>query len=356
MSNEKRNVMNKKPVLEIEARSVINFKSAFEEKLLCDGPTFSTGMACAFSCSYCYVAGMFNRTPGDSPYNQAMKELGLEHERTVVRRKDALQTLVRQLTDAKGRPKFKADPNDRRVIYSSPLVDVAANMELVAETVDCCKAILALTHWQIRLLSKSPLLVKVAILLHRMVEFDPACGFTHEEVDRRMIYGLSTGTLDDRVARAIEPDVPLASKRVAALRELQDNGFRTFAMVCPSLPQKDYLQFAIDMKEALRYEKCEHVWAEVINVRGQSFVRTQSALLAAGLEAEAELLASVSGAGSSEAWENYARRTFSAHAFVMNFMQGKLRFLQYVTPASLGWWSCPSYGHQAVLLGRAVKK
>lgn len=42
-----RTTMNAKPVIEIAARTIINFKSAFKEKLLCDGPTFSTGTACA---------------------------------------------------------------------------------------------------------------------------------------------------------------------------------------------------------------------------------------------------------------------------------------------------------------------
>ena len=39
--------MNGKEVVFVKAKTVINFKSGFDHKLLCDGPTFSTGSACA---------------------------------------------------------------------------------------------------------------------------------------------------------------------------------------------------------------------------------------------------------------------------------------------------------------------
>jgi hypothetical protein len=83
------------------------------------------------------------------------------HEDIVIRRAGAVARLRAELTDRSGHPKYKAD-DDRRVIYSSPLVDVAANMELVRETIEVCNVILELTNWQIRLLSKSNLLPKIA--------------------------------------------------------------------------------------------------------------------------------------------------------------------------------------------------
>src|SRR5206468_4826428 len=41
-------------------------------------------------------------------------------------------------------------------------------------------------------------------------------------------------------------------------------------MICPSLPQTNYHAFAREMSDTIRAEKCEHVWAEIINVRGDS--------------------------------------------------------------------------------------
>ena len=48
-----------------------------------------------------------------------------------------------------------------KVIYGSPLVDVAATEELALETVEMCDMILRLTDLDIRLLSKSPRLATV---------------------------------------------------------------------------------------------------------------------------------------------------------------------------------------------------
>jgi DNA repair photolyase len=324
----KRLVMNGKRVIEVDAKTVINFSSNFAHKLLCDGLTFSTGSACCYSCAFCYVPALMRKNP------HGIKDPG-PHEDIVIRRLAPIEVIRRQLTYRDGRPKFP-DPDDHRVIYASPLVDVAANMELVRETIAACRVILELTHWHIRLLSKSNLLPKVAEALS-----------DHRE---RLIFGVSTGTLDDGLAKAYEEGAPNVSKRVESLHWLQDHGFRTFGMVCPSLPLDDeaaYDAFAQDCATVLRTGRCEHVWAEVINVRGESMARTCAALRRGGRAAEAGRLEHVST--DKKAWEQYARSTFEAHAGVYRTQPGKLRFLQYVNKASRGWWE-PRQAEGAVLL------
>lgn len=321
-----RQTMNGKPVMNVPAKSVINMESGFSHKLLCDGPTFSTGTACAYSCAFCYVPAIMEK----SPHFAEAKAAGLAYEAVVIRREGALQAMRSQLVGKNG-PRYN-DPGDTRVIYASPLVDVAANMDLVRETAEACKLILELTNWQIRLLSKSNLLPKVAQLLP-------------ESAQSRIIYGLSTGTLDDKLAASFEQGTPKVSKRIEALHWLQDNGYRTFGMICPSLPQRDYLLFAAEMADAIRAERCEHVWAEVINVRGESMTRTCDGLRKGGFEWEADELASVSR--NKEAWEAYSRRTFEAHAKL--YTSGKLRFLQYVNAGNRYYWQA-NISNGAILL------
>ena len=323
-----------KRVYSIPSKSIINFNSGFKHKLLCDGLTFSTGTACVFKCAFCYVGPMMAR----NPQTRFLKCEEIDHSDVVIRRRDPLTILKSQLLDRRGRPKFLRKENDQRVIYASPLVDVAANMELVRETVEVCEKILELTHWQIRLLSKSNLLLKVAEKLPSVFR-------------DRVIYGFSTGTIDDRLARSFEEGTALVRKRLKALHALQDNGYRTFGMICPSLPQNDYRAFAKEMAYAIRPEKCEHVWAEIINVRGESMNRTCDALLKGGFAEEAEMLRSVSSDRSH--WEDYARRTFLAHS---EFIPArKLRFLQYVTTKNLDWWRRHE-SEKAVLLGKVAQQ
>ena len=333
--------MNGKPVLYRDAKTVLTTKAIpFQEKGLCEGLTLNLGDACAYSCSFCYVPTQMRKLVHTILADRA-------HEEVVIRRRNPIAILREQLINRHGNPKYP-DPNDRRVIYSSTLVDICANMELVKETAEASNLIFDLTHWQIRLLTKSNLLPQLVALIP-------------EKWHPRLIMGVSTGTFDDRVARAFEGGTPLVSKRIQSLHWLQDHGFRTFGMLCPSLPQDDYLAFAKLAAETIRVEQCEDVWAEVINVRGESFTKTHAGLVDAGLLDEAARLAAVSvqagdttqqKAQKHAAWEAYARATFLAHAhFVPNT---KLKFLQYVTPNTCGWWSAQEE-RGAVLLGEAAK-
>ena len=294
-----REIMNRKPVLQRRAKTVLNMESMqFQEKLLCDGIVFNLGDACAYSCSFCYV-GMSQRyqaPPLIKVHNEANGK-NLQFRDVVIRRKDAINLLRDQLLKKDGSPRHQ-DPDDRRVVYSSTLVDVATNMELLRETAEACNLILEHTSWDIRLLSKSH-------LLHRLV----ADLLVPKRFHQRLIFGFSTGTLDDRAAAAIEEGTAKVSKRLESLHWLQDRGLRTFGMICPSLPQDDYDRFSREACEAIRADRCEHVWAEVINLRGESLTRTVDALKRAGLQAEAERLHSVSGSGASDRWENYARES-----------------------------------------------
>jgi len=377
-------VMNGKPVFNVPAKTVLNLDSGFKHKLLCDGPTFSMGTSCGFSCTFCYVEDMVRKLMV-LPMMAAPAASGLGHSEIVIRRAQGLGILRDQLTDGKGRPKFKNEsgwlaltpalspeereknrsegkgllaltpalsPGEREktaaplknqalfgraVCYASPLVDVAANVSLMEETIEACRTILELTHWDIRLLSKSNLLPRLAEGLEKSAgKWGPK---------KRMIYGVSTGTLEDGLARSFEVGTAPVSKRLASLYWLQDNGFRTFGMICPSLPQRDYKGFARGMASAIRAERCEHVWAEVMNLRGESFSRTIQALREGNFSWEADALIEVSQ--DKGAWEEYARATFLAHAGVLP--KGKLRFLQYVSAGSRAWWA-EREGKGAVLL------
>lgn len=254
-----------------------------------------------------------------SAHANVLNESKTQFEDAVIRRENAAKILHQQLHFSDGRPRFD-DPEDRRVVFASPLVDVAGNLELARETIELCRIILQSTHWQIRLLSKSNLLPVIARELSVYRD--------------RMIYGVSTGALDDGIAAAIEAGTPKVSKRIESLHVLQDEGFRTYGMICPSLPQDDYVAFSREVCQAIRIDRCEHVWAEVINVRGQSMNRTVEALKEAGYKDAAYRLAATS---NRQVWEQYARDTFLAHAQFIP--PSKLRYLQYVRPDTQAWWA-----------------
>jgi DNA repair photolyase len=322
-------VRNGKPVFSIPTTKIISLQSAFEHKKLSDGPTFTCGFACGFSCTFCYVENQLGRNPS---VLRITKETGLSFTQIAIEREGVLAAVKRELINRQGLPKY-SDPGDRRVIFASPLVDVAANVSTAKVTIEVSKFILANTNWQIRLLSKSALLQIVAEGLAE-----------HKD---RVIFGLSTGTFEDRLATSFELHTSSPPARLRTLRWLQAQGFRTFGMICPSLPQENYDDFAENAATAIRVDRLEHVWAEVINVRGKSLKQTSGALRRGGFNREADQLEQVSG--DKAAWEDYARKTFLAHAKVIP--AGKLRFLQYVQKGQGAWWR-KQVSKGAVLLGK----
>ena len=172
--NISREMMGKKPVLwRTNTRTVITDPSPeFGHKLLCDALVFNLGDACAFSCEYCYVEAVAWRFAGHvvdrhNAGDGRTRSAGncRKFEEVVIRRANALSVLESQLTRRDGSLRY-SDPDDHRVIYSSTLVDVAANMELLRETAEACKLILEKTGWHIRLLSKSNLLAKLVDYIH----------------------------------------------------------------------------------------------------------------------------------------------------------------------------------------------
>lgn len=342
-------IQGKPVIMRPNARTVLNLKSRkFSEKLLCDGITLNPGDACVYRCAFCYVGAQMIKV--DWPYLEShnavrrargQSELGFED--VVIRRPDPVGLLRKQLFRKNGKPRFM-DPDDNRVVYGSTLVDVAATMELLRETAALCNLILDHTAWQIRLLSKSNLLAR--LFKDNLIP---------ERHRQRMILGFSTGTLDDNVARAIECGTARVSKRIEALHWLQDEGYRTFGMICPSLPKGDgdYMRFSREICEAIRVDRCEHVWAEVINLRGKSLVSTLAGLHGAGFTAQAVALSAVMGQGKKDAWEQYARDTFLAHT--QHVPAEKLRFLQYVDDSTVDWWA-EQRAHGAVLLGKAAER
>lgn len=237
-------------------------------------------------------------------------------------------------------PIYRGEAFRNEVVFASAFVDVAATKELALETVCICELLLKLTDFHIRLLSKSPLLYE--IVARELAK-------RHPETKSRVIFGLSVGTIDDAIARVIEPDAPSPTRRLNALRALQDAGFRTFGMVCPILPQANPKDYAKQVMKKIRSTQCEHIWAEPVNARTKrqtgsrkedSFRDTLRALRRAVKEGHpdhrvADRFERV--ISDKTAWGQYCREIFEA--FVEVAPAGKLRWMQYpTTDKDIKWW------------------
>lgn len=144
----------------------------------------------------------------------------------------------------------------------------------------------------------------------------------------RFVVGLSTGTLDDGWARAVEIGTSAPSARLRALRNLQDAGVATYGMACPIFPDvmaADGLDALVDQ---IRPEKVETFWAEPYNDRlNWERVRAGYAPSSSGFEWFTRVFAD----GDKKAWSEYATALY-VKLLLRAEAQGwaeKLKFLLY---------------------------
>ena len=208
-----------------------------------------------------------------SPHTQILRLLGIDHKDAVIRRLNPVETLREQLTFRDGTPRYR-DVNDRRTVILSPIVDPCPSIEFVEESLELISVIHELTFWDVRVLTKSALVKKLA-------ERIP------EENRHRVVYGVSLGILDDSIAKVVEKLTSPPSLRLEAYRALQEQDLRTYSMHCPVLPQQNYRKYAQQLAESMNWDKDERVWCEALNSRGESNHLTVAALQKAAMTMEA---------------------------------------------------------------------
>jgi DNA repair photolyase len=108
----------------------------------------------------------------------------------------------------------------RRVLVGGA-TDVYQPVEREQRVTRACLEVLARHDWPVRLITRSPLVVRDVDLLRR---------FSDLEV------GLSVPTLDDRARAAVEPGAPTIAHRLEALRALSAAGLDTFVNYAPAYP------------------------------------------------------------------------------------------------------------------------
>jgi DNA repair photolyase len=288
-----------------EGKTGIAETKGFQKKQLADFAC-NIGNICEFGCTFCYVPTVTTR----QKYVQKILKKGFSpNQVSLYRTKDNILKCVGR--DLK---KHKKGDGDERVVFFCTTCDPCPTDEHAQITIEAIKLIMENSDLYVRVLSKSKLIVELAKALDPWRE--------------RIIYGLSTGTCRPEISACIESNATPVKERTKALGVLQDISCRTYGMLCPILPSEmDCLGQLID---AINPEKCEHIWAEPINVRGKSLVKTYNQLKQCDLEKDAEKLNAVMG--NKERWRDYSKELFTTlrHELEKKKVADKLRFLQYV--------------------------
>jgi DNA repair photolyase len=277
----------------------------FKHKLLADY-SVNIGNICEFGCTFCYVPSVTTK----QKTVKAILDKGYKVEEfsSYRYRENVLETVA---TDLK-----KISSTDKGTVIFCTTCDPCATSEHAEITIEAIKLIMSQSNLNVRVLSKSVLIRKIAESI--------------SENKDRIMYSLSTGTSSEEISRAIEGNASLISARVKTLHWLQDNGYRTYGMICPVIPSE--VKGVSKLLDQVRPQLCEYVWAEAINVRGKSLINTYNKLKMSGLEIDADELKRVMESRLN--WNTYSVTLFKNFQEEMRSrgLLDKLRFLQYMNP------------------------
>lgn len=249
-----RKITMKRQEITRENRKQIIAKSDWKKKKLADVHV-EGDVQCQFNCRYCSSnAGLhlrFDRKLKEQVQAETGAEFDPHHADNLrIKYADVVGALEKEL-DATHKRKGAG----QTLVYSQLTDGFAPDLLKDGTTRKILDLIIEKTAYRVRILTKS-----AAVGQKKWINF-------FQKHPDRFVVGLSIGTLDDALAKRVEKDTSTPTARVRALHALQDAGVATYGMLCPVLPtvlQSDELERLV---EAVRPDRCEHVWAEPYNDR-----------------------------------------------------------------------------------------
>lgn len=289
-------------VFNYRLKSGINRSLEFEKKGLAPY-TVNVGLKCGHDCSYCSTGAILRCHPafkanGVSPFDRNYAIVDPN-------------TAVRVARDAERKRKRGM------VMLCSTTDPYSPEARQYSLGPKCLDAILSQDDWSVRLLTKSHLVAQDYPLIRR-----------HRD---RVVVGITLTATPGKNAlmSLLEPHASSIPDRIAAMHQAHAMGLRTYAMLCPILPDIADDQVSLDylVKEAVAFG-AEEIFVEPVNPRGNGLAITAEILRNAGYLTEADRVDAIR---DHDVWSQYVlkllQNTQQAVARYANLKQ--LRFLLY---------------------------
>jgi len=196
-----------------EVKSILN-KHKKRDSWFLDDYSINPYEGCGFNCTYCYVQG--------SKYGENLAE-------KIVVKKDAAAILDKQLAN-------RAKKNEYGFIAVGSATDAYMQVEKdVGLTREFLKIILK-HRFPVFISTKSDFIIRDFDLLKEIDVNAILPEDLKQNPGRGVIISFSFSTLDEKLAKQIEPGAPPPQKRLEALRRCNDNGFLCGVNAMPLLP------------------------------------------------------------------------------------------------------------------------
>ncbi len=211
---------------------------------------------CAFSCSYCSSnSGNYMRIRTAQFKELAFQQFGLDLNPTRDPNAAIIWTDVEERLAEQLSTKRKTWGHGETLVVSM-LTDAFSDLPRISGTTRrALDAVLSKTSFRIRILTKWAGIASPAWLPY------------FKEHRDRFVLGLSTGTLDDAWAQAVELGTSKPSARLRAHGRILDAGLAAFGMLCPIFPDVLESGKLDELVRRIRPREVETVWAEPYNNR-----------------------------------------------------------------------------------------
>lgn len=196
-----------------EVKSILN-KHKKRDSWFLDDYSVNPYEGCGFNCTYCYVHG--------SKYGENLAE-------KIVIKRDAAMILDKQLAN-------RAKKNEFGFVAVGSATDAYMQVEEeIGLTREFLKIILK-HRFPVLISTKSELIKRDIDLLKQIDETAILPEDLKQNPGRGVIISFSFSTLDEKLAKQIEPGAPAPQKRLETLKLCSDNGFLCGVNAMPLLP------------------------------------------------------------------------------------------------------------------------
>ena len=200
-------------VNEITAKTLLN-KNKKRDDLFLGNYTLNPYAGCSMACIYCYTRG---------------SKYGGNYGVKVSAKANAVPILKRQLKNSIKR-------NERGIIIlgsaADPYPTVEKDLTLTREILGIIKRF----KFPIHILTKSELILRDMDILKEIKEVAILPDELDGKLDNGVIISFSFSTLDDKLAKIIEPGAPSPRERLKIMNKYSDAGFKTGIINMPTLP------------------------------------------------------------------------------------------------------------------------
>lgn len=198
---------------EIEVKSILNKKKKRDSWFL-DEYTLNPYQGCSFNCLYCYIRG--------SKYGENMEE-------KVTIKTNAIPLLDKQLA-------FRVKKKQYGIIAVASAIDPYMHVDDTAALTRECLRVILKHRFPVLIITKSTGVMRDLDILHEIDREAILPDDLKPALSHGAILSFSISTLDETLAKKLEPGAPSPKARLETMRHCKEQGFLVGVNCIPTLP------------------------------------------------------------------------------------------------------------------------